>query len=305
MSSTPAKEALTEPWPKGQSDTVSVSAPAKINLFLHVTGRRADGMHELQTLFQFLDWGDRLEITPLAEPRFERTGSPGAVPEANDLALRAARLLAEATGHDGGVTIGLDKRLPVGGGLGGGSSDAATTLLVLNRLWGCGLDQGELVALGAQLGADIPVFIGGTAAWAEGIGERLTPVPEMLTEPWYLLLWPEGVGVTTKEVFADPALTRDHPRVTIRDFSRGRCTNDFEAVVTRRMPDIAEARDWLQGQVPERVHMTGSGVCLFVGLADRGSAEALRRRVPAQWNAVVARGRNRHPLADWALSGGV
>ncbi|MFP4560445.1 MAG: 4-(cytidine 5'-diphospho)-2-C-methyl-D-erythritol kinase [Thiohalorhabdus sp.] len=291
---------LREPhWDR--EGTLAAPAPAKLNLFLHITGRRADGMHTLQTLFQFLDWGDTLRLTPTAEPVIERAASLPGIPEEEDLTLRAARLLARHSGHPGGVRIHVDKRLPVGGGLGGGSSDAATVLLALNRLWGCGMPRTELAALGAALGADIPVFIGGSAAWAEGVGEQLSPVSE-LAEPWYLLVWPVGGGVSTRRAFADPALTRDHPEVTILDFSQGRCGNDFTPVVERLHPELVRIREWLDRNAPGPGRLTGSGACSFAECSDRAQAEALRARVPSAWGAAVARGRNRHPLADWAFA---
>ncbi|MFA9459379.1 4-(cytidine 5'-diphospho)-2-C-methyl-D-erythritol kinase [Thiohalorhabdus methylotrophus] len=279
---------------------LTLPAPAKLNLFLHITGRRADGMHTLQTLFQFLDWGDSLRFLPVSEPLFERDGALPDIPAEADLTLRAARLLAHHCGHTGGVRIAVEKRLPVGGGLGGGSSDAATTLLALNRLWGCGLSRPELADLGAVLGADVPVFIGGSAAWAEGVGERLSPVAD-LPEPWYLLVWPSGEGVSTREAFGDRSLTRDHPAVTIMDFSQGRCGNDFAPVVERLHPEVARIRHWLDRNAAGPGRLTGSGACLFAECGDRAQAEDLRARVPASWGAEVARGRNRHPLADWAF----
>lgn len=284
----------------GGNGVLTAPAPAKINLFLHITGRRGDGMHQLQTLFQFLVWGDRLHLEPLPEGRFERVTEVPGVPPEEDLILRAARLLAARSGFGGGVRAAVDKHLPVGGGLGGGSSDAATTLLVLNRLWGTGLSRAELAALGAELGADVPVFIGGSAAWAEGIGEHLAGV-EGLAEPWYLLVWPRGVRVETGKAFADPSLTRDHPLVTIEDFFRGRCGNDFAPVVERRYPEIARIRRWLDRHAPSPGRLTGSGACLFAACNSRAEAGALRARVPEEWGAGVARGCNRHPLDEWAF----
>ena len=278
-----------------------VPAPAKLNLFLHITGRRADGMHELQTLFQFLGWEDWIHLAVRDEPVVERTAAIPGVAEEEDLTLRAARLLAERTGVAAGVGIRLEKHLPVGGGLGGGSSDAASVLLALNRLWECGLSRAELARLGAELGADVPVFVGGAAAWAEGVGERLEAVPD-IPEPWYLVLWPRGVKVATREAFADPALTRDHPNVTIKDFSQGRCGNDFEPVVERLSPELARVRAWLDRNAPTPGRMTGSGACLFAACGAQEQAEALRARVPAEWGAAVCRGRNRHPLTDWAFA---
>ncbi|MEF8794229.1 4-(cytidine 5'-diphospho)-2-C-methyl-D-erythritol kinase [Thiohalorhabdus sp.] len=301
MSAAPAAgtEPLSGPGWQGDEHLLA-PAPAKLNLFLHITGRRSDGMHELQTLFQFLDWGDRLRFEPLEEQLIERAvGVAGIAPD-QDLVLRAARLLAAHTGYPGGVRVAVDKHLPVGGGLGGGSSDAATTLLVLNRLWGAGLGRDELAVLGAELGADVPVFIGGRAAWAEGVGEQLTPAGD-IAEPWYLVVWPKGVQVDTGKAFGDPNLTRHHPLVTIEDFSRGRCDNDFVAVVERRHPDIARIREWLESLAPTPGRLTGSGACLFAACASYEEAAALRARAPEAWGAAVARGCNRHPLADWAF----
>jgi len=295
----PATAELAGPvW--GGDGVLTAPAPAKLNRFLHITGRRADGMHELQTLFQFLAWGDRLRFELLEAPRIERVAEVPGVPAETDLILRAARLLAERTGYGGGMRVAVDKHLPLGGGLGGGSSDAATTLLVLNRLWGTGLGRAELAALGAELGADVPVFIAGSAAWAEGVGERLTPVPEV-AEPWFLVVWPRGVQVDTGRAFRDPNLTRQHPLVTIEDFSRGRCGNDFAAVVERQYPDIARVREWLDRHAPTPGRLTGSGACLFAVCTSRAEAVALRSQVPEAWGAGVARGCNRHPLADWAF----
>lgn len=299
--SAPLAEPLDGPtWHDG---LLLAPAPAKLNLFLHITGRRSDGMHELQTLFQFLDWGDRLRFELLEEAIIERTTAVPGIAAEQDLVLRAARLLAARTGYTGGVRVAVDKRLPVGGGLGGGSSDAATTLLVLNRLWRTGLGRGELAALGAELGADVPVFIGGRAAWAEGVGERLTPVAE-IAEPWYLVVWPKDVHVDTAKAFADPNLTRHHPLVTIEDFSRGRCANDFAAVVEGRHPDIARIREWLKRLAPTPGRLTGSGACLFAACGSYEEAAALAAQVPEVWGAAVARGCNRHPLAEWAFPEG-
>ncbi len=266
-------------------------APAKLNLFLHVTGRRPDGYHELQTVFQFLDFGDRLffELDEGGGVR-HRNPLPG-VPEAEDLAVRAARALREAAGIRAGVHIRIDKRLPLGGGLGGGSSDAATTLVVLNRLWEAGLDQDRLAELGLALGADVPVFVRGFAAWAEGVGEKLLPVE--LEEPWYLVLAPP-VTVSTAAVFSHPELTRDSPRITIRDFLSGGGRNDCEAVVRRIEPEVARALDWLGGRAPAR--MTGTGSCVFAPFASEAEARRVQAEAPREWRSFVARGLNRSPL---------
>jgi 4-diphosphocytidyl-2-C-methyl-D-erythritol kinase len=272
------------PWP----------APAKLNLFLHITGRRADGYHELQTVFQFLDYGDSLWFeTPAGGAVSLQGGLPDLPPERN-LVVRAALSLASRAGCTKGVRIRIDKRLPVGAGLGGGSSNAATTLVALNSLWGLALGSDELAALGLELGADVPVFLRGSAAWAEGVGERLTPI-EALEEPWYLVLHP-AVSVSTAEIFSDPQLTRNAPRITIRDFLSGAGGNQLEAVVARRYPQVGKALEWLSHYRPAQ--MTGSGACVFARFADRQAAEAVKRRVPAPWTGFVARGCNRSPLLD-------
>jgi 4-diphosphocytidyl-2-C-methyl-D-erythritol kinase len=269
------------PWP----------APAKLNLFLHITGRRADGYHELQTVFQFLARGDWLYFDVVPAGTVQLAGTPAGVPAATDLSVRAARLLREAAGTAAGVTIYNDKRLPVGGGLGGGSSDAATTLVVLNRLWFLGLETVELAELGLRLGADVPVFVHGQAAWAEGVGEILTPVAP--PEPWYLVLVPP-VTISTAAVFSDAELTRDTPRTKIPDLLEGTGRNDCEAVVRRRYPEVAEALDWLQAFAPAR--LTGTGGCVFAAFDTETGARAVADRVPSKWSSFIARGVNRSPL---------
>jgi 4-diphosphocytidyl-2-C-methyl-D-erythritol kinase len=266
-------------------------APAKLNLFLHVVGRRADGYHLLQTVFQFLDYGDELEFEVTGDGHIARaTGLPG-VPEEADLTMRAAQLLQRHAGARQGATIRLRKRLPVGGGLGGGSSDAATTLIALNRLWGLGLPVSELAALGLRLGADVPGFVHGRAAWAEGVGEVLTPVEAPCS--WYVVVVPP-VQVATADIFADPHLTRDTPPITIRAFLAGRGHNDLEPVVRRRYPAVDQALRWLGGFGAAR--MTGSGACVFLAAADRDDAERILALAPAPLTGFVARGMNRHPL---------
>ena len=269
------------PWP----------APAKLNLFLHITGRRADGYHDLQTLFQFLTLADWLYFERRADGEVRRVGGPAGVAEADELCTRAARLLQSTTGTGAGVTVYIDKRIPAGGGLGGGSSDAATTLLVLNRLWKLGLDISVLAELGLQLGADVPVFVHGHAALAEGVGERLTPAQP--PESWYLVLNP-AVSISTATVFSDAELTRDTPRQTIADLLSGSTRNDCEAVVRDRYPEVAAALDWLNAFSPAR--MTGSGGCVFAAFATEADARAVAARVPEHWDSFVARGVNRSPL---------
>ena len=269
------------PWP----------APAKLNLMLRILGRRDDGYHELQTVYQFLDHGDRLYFTLSDDGRVVRlAGAPGVAPE-DDLVVRAAGLLQAASGCRRGVHIRVDKRLPMGGGLGGGSSDAATTLAVLNRLWGLGLSAGELSGLGLQLGADVPVFLFGQAAWAEGIGERLEVV--QLPEPWYLVLCPD-CHVSTGEIFQDPELTRNSPRLTIRDFLSGERGNDCLAVVAARYPAVSEAMRWLRRHAEPR--MTGTGACVFAQFESQSAAEMAWRGRPAGLDGFVARGLNESPL---------
>jgi len=269
------------PWP----------APAKLNLFLHITGRRADGYHELQTLFQFLTRSDWLYFDINQDDELRCCGGPAGVPAADDLCVRAARLLREVSGCRGGVTIYNDKRLPVGGGLGGGSSDAATTLRVLNRLWDVNFEINQLAELGLQLGADVPVFVHGRAAVAEGVGEILTPAEP--PEPWYLVLNP-AVSISTASVFSAAELTRDTPRQTIPDLLSGSNRNDCEAVVRRRYPEVAAALDWLDSFSPAR--MTGTGSCVFAAFETQADADAVATRIPDPWTGFVARGVNRSPL---------
>ena len=246
------------------TDTRAWPAPAKLNLMLRVVGRRPDGYHLLQTVFQFIDLCDELHFEMRGDGIVRRVeGLPG-IAEDDDLVVRAARLLKRTSGSPLGVDIRLTKRIPVGGGLGGGSSDAATTLVALNRLWGCGLDAPRLMRLGVRLGADVPVFIHGHAAWAEGIGERLTDVEP--DTPVYLLLAPQ-VHVDTGKVFQDPELTRNSPRTTIRDFLAGEHGNDCLAVVRKRYPPVAQAFDWLDERAEAR--LTGTGSCVFASCAGR------------------------------------
>jgi 4-diphosphocytidyl-2-C-methyl-D-erythritol kinase len=264
-------------------------APAKLNLFLHVVGRRADGYHLLQTAFQFLDYCDELSFEITSDGRIARASDVAGVDEGADLCLRAARLLQAQAGTARGAVISLTKRIPVGGGLGGGSSDAATTLIALNELWATGLTRAALAELGLQLGADVPVFVHGHAAWAEGVGEVLTPLD--LDESWYVVLAPP-VQVATREVFQDPDLTRQTPPLTIRAFRAGQGANDLEAVVRRRYPEVDRTIRWLSQYGPAR--MTGSGACVFVTVASRAAGEQIVERAPC--GGFVARGLNRHPL---------
>lgn len=278
----------------GTSDGDSWPAPAKLNRFLHITGRRADGYHELQTVFQFLDYSDRLWFEPIPGGVIELTGGVPGVAVEDDLVFRAARALQNLTGYLGGVRIRLDKRLPAGGGLGGGSSDAATTLVALNHLWQTGLDQDRLAGLGLQLGADVPVFVRGQAAWAEGIGEILTPL-DALDTPWFLVLDP-ALSVSTAEIFSDPQLTRNTRPLKIPAFLSGAGENDLQAVVVRHYPEVANALIWLSKYQPAR--MTGSGACVFAAFPEEASARAVLEQLPAPWSGFVARGCNRSPLLE-------
>jgi 4-diphosphocytidyl-2-C-methyl-D-erythritol kinase len=255
-------------------------------------GRRADGYHSLQTVFQFLDYGDELEFTMTDDGRVTRTTPFPGVDEDKDLAVRAARLLQETTGTGRGVQIRLTKRIPAGGGLGGGSSDAATTLLALNDLWDTKLSRAELATLGLRLGTDVPVFVRGQAAWAEGIGEILTPIePE---EAWYLVVVPP-VHVSTAQVFADPELTRYSPPLTIRDFQAGRgLQNDLEPLVRSRYPEVDRAMRLLAEFGAPR--MSGSGGCAFLKVTGMDHGRKILERIPKPFTGFVARGINRHPL---------
>ncbi len=269
-------------------------APAKLNLFLHVTGRRPDGYHDLQTLFRFLDHGDSLRFEVRGDGLIRRVSGPAEVPEDQDLVVRAARLLQVESGTRAGADIHLFKRLPFGGGVGGGSSDAATTLLALNHLWRAGFSRERLQALGLRLGADVPVFVFGRNAFAEGVGERLQVVD--LPAAWYVVLTPP-VHVSTAAVFSHPDLTRDSVPITLATFFSGAVRNDLEGVVCRMHPEVSEALAWLSEFGPAR--MTGSGASVFCGFATPEQAQAVWGRKPAHWRGFVARGLQEHPLLSF------
>jgi 4-diphosphocytidyl-2-C-methyl-D-erythritol kinase len=277
----------------GDPAPTSWPAPAKLNLFLHVTGRRADGYHELQTLFQLIDLCDTITITVRADGRIERPVGPANVPPEADLTLRAALALQQATGTALGADLRLHKRIPQGAGLGGGSSDAATTLLALNELWERRLSLDQLALLALPLGADVPVFIQGSSAWAEGIGERLTPVS--LPTAWYVIIYP-GIGISTREVFQSPELTRNSRLITIRDFFQSGGRNDCEPVVRARAPEVAAALDWLARE--GSAALTGTGSCVFTARASAADAERLAARVPDRWMSFVARGLDTSPVHE-------
>lgn len=266
-------------------------APAKLNLFLHITGRRADGYHLLQTLFQFLDYSDEISLQVRSDGRITRSEGSPLVPENDDLVVKAACLLQKETACKLGVDIKLNKKLPIGGGLGGGSSDAATVLLGLNKLWSCQLSLSALAALGLRLGADIPVFVQGHAAWAEGVGEVLDPV--MIPEKWYFVLHP-NVHVPTAEVFSSKGLTRNCKPIRIAAFLAGQTINVFEPVVRKKYPEIAKAFEWLGG----KAKLTGSGACLFAEFDDKTSAQEIEKNLPKQWSGFIAKGQCVSPLHE-------
>ncbi|MGH8503390.1 MAG: 4-(cytidine 5'-diphospho)-2-C-methyl-D-erythritol kinase [Gammaproteobacteria bacterium] len=269
------------PWP----------APAKLNLFLHITGRRPDGYHLLQTVFQFLNVGDELRFAAREDGRINRLNTVACIAPERDLTIRAAIALQAATACRLGADIEIVKNLPVGGGLGGGSSDAATALVALNHLWRCGLSREQLMSLGLRLGADVPVFIHGRAAWAEGVGERLQTIDP--PEHWFVVLKPE-VAISTADVFAAPELTRNCPPITIADFLSFGGDNVCEPVVRRRYPDVARALDWLNAFSPAR--LSGTGSCVFAAFQAQAMAEQVLDQAPPAWRGFVAQGCNRSPL---------
>lgn len=279
-------------------------APAKLNLFLHITGRRPDGYHSLQTVFQLLDWGDRLHYTLREDGAVHRLTEVAGVPEEQDLVVRAARLLQAHTGTTLGVDIEIDKVLPMGAGLGGGSSDAATTLLALNRLWKLELPRAELQALAVKLGADVPFFVFGKNAFAEGIGEALEQVE--LPARWFLVVTPR-VHVATAEIFSDKSLTRDSRPITITDFLAQQSSkgwpdsfgqNDMQAVVTKKYAGVAKVVKALYDLTPSR--MTGSGASVFAAFGSKQEAQAAQATLPADWNSAVTGSLGEHPLFAFA-----
>ena len=272
-------------------------APAKLNLFLYITGRRADGYHNLQTLFQFLDYGDTLHITPDSSGRVTLTTPVDGVAHDDNLIIRAATALRQAAqaGNrlpaDAGAQIAIEKRLPMGGGLGGGSSNAATVLVALNYLWGIGLSFEALAALGVQLGADVPVFVRGFAAFAQGVGEQLQPADP--AEKWYLVAHP-GVSIPTPLVFNDPQLTRDTPVRSLAALLSTPFHNDCEAVVRKRFREVDELVSWLLEYAPSR--LTGTGACVFAEFDTESAARQVLELAPNGVRGFVARGVNVSPL---------
>jgi 4-diphosphocytidyl-2-C-methyl-D-erythritol kinase len=282
--------------------TLICPAPAKLNLFLHVVGRRTDGYHLLQTLFRFIDFSDTLHYTLRTDGAVRRTGGSEGVPEEQDLSVRAARLLQRETGCSLGVDIELEKRIPMGGGLGGGSSDAATSLLALNRLWHLGLSRKRLMQLGLSLGADVPVFIFGENALAEGVGERLQAYP--LPDAWYVVLFPPE-HIATARVFEKldsvrPELTRNTISLKIRGLSGQQlrdARNDLQPVACDMYPEVARHLAWL-AQFGE-ARMTGSGACVFAEFADETRARGVLGKLPPDMRGIVARGLPHHPMRDF------
>jgi 4-diphosphocytidyl-2-C-methyl-D-erythritol kinase len=273
------------------AESLMLPAPAKLNLMLHITGRRDDGYHLLETVFQFIDLVDHIEFSVNHEGSIERLPGNSPVAAADDILLTTATLLQSRFEVDKGVSIGIDKRIPVGGGLGGGSSDAATCLLALNRLWGLDLSLDQLAGIGLELGADVPVFVHGRAAWASGIGEVLQPIE--LEEPIYLVIDPK-VAVSTAQIFAAQELTRNCDPLTIRAFLRGSGGNVCEPVVRNRYPQVGEAIDWLSQYAVAR--MSGSGACVFAAIDSLEQAEVVKSRVPRQWDAYITRALNYSPV---------
>ncbi|WP_286978816.1 4-(cytidine 5'-diphospho)-2-C-methyl-D-erythritol kinase [Pseudomonas sp.] len=267
--------------------TLTLPAPAKLNLMLHILNRRPDGYHELQTLFQFLDYADELGFALREDGEIRLHTEIDGVPHDSNLIVRAAKQLQQLTGCTLGADLWIDKKLPMGGGIGGGSSDAATTLLGLNHLWQLGLSADQLAELGLKLGADVPVFVRGHAAFAEGVGEKLTPIE--LEEPWFLVVIPQ-VLVSTAEIFSDPELTRDSPPIKVRSLLEGGGRNDCQPVVQKRYPEVHNALILLNKFVQAK--LTGTGACVFGSFPNRADADKVARQLPVTLPSFVAQGRN-------------
>ncbi len=270
---------------------LQLSAPAKLNLFLLITGRRPDGYHQLQTLFQLLDHGDRLDISLRKDGKIQLQGGPPGLPQEQNLVFRAARMLQTRFGAQAGADIELHKRLPAGGGLGGGSSDAATVLLGLNHLWNLHASREQLAEIGLHLGADVPLFVYGRTALATGIGEKLQPLE--IAQKHYLVVHP-GISVSTAEIFAHPELTRDSAAIKIAPPAEECARNDCQAVVRALYPEVAKAIEWLSSLGNAR--LTGTGACVFVELKQIADGEAYLASLPEGWTGFVAKGVNQSPL---------
>lgn len=273
------------PWP----------APAKLNLMLRILKRRTDGYHELQTVFQFIDYCDSLYFQIRTDGQIMRSHESSTITATQDLTLRAAHALQAATGCAWGVDIYLEKKLPIGGGLGGGSSDAATTLVALNQLWKLQLSLAELMQIGLKLGADVPVFIGGTAAWGEGVGERLTSIT--LPQPWYLVIVP-NCQISTAQIFNAPELTRNSKPITTEEFLAGNQINDCTTAVRQLYPEVAHALDWLNNHLLDDsiAKLTGTGACVFAAFHSQPEALQILKMLPTHWQGFVAQGLNHSPL---------
>ena len=274
-------------------------APAKLNRFLHITGRRADGFHNLQTIFQFIDFCDELDFTLRDDGEITLLNAVEGVADQDNLVVRAAMLLQQHSGTQTGVDIAIRKILPMGGGLGGGSSDAATVLVALNQLWQTGLSQQALMQLGLQLGADVPVFVHARAVWAEGVGEKFTDVA--LDEAWFCVIVP-AVNVATAAIFADAELTRDSRPVNLQDFIDGNTGNDCQAVVCQHYPQVELVLSWMREHIDQqpgciiKSQMTGTGACVFAGFRTQQDAVEIKQQLPEGWTALVAQGQNQSPL---------
>ncbi|MAD67229.1 MAG: 4-(cytidine 5'-diphospho)-2-C-methyl-D-erythritol kinase [Porticoccaceae bacterium] len=273
--------------------TLSLPSPAKINLFLHITGQRSDGYHNLQTLFQLLDFGDKLVFRSNRSGNIKINGNIDGVDEKNNLIFHAATLLQKSTGCDLGCTIDLTKNLPMGAGLGGGSSNAATTLVGLNALWKCGLTANQLSDLGKTLGADVPVFVHGESAFAEGIGDILTPLT--LPQRWFLVITP-NCHVSTREIFSNPQLTRNSSPIKIRALSGVEYRNDCQDVVSKLYPAVETVLQWVENFSAPL--MTGTGASVFCSFDSKSEAQHVLSKLPKQWTGFVAKGVNRSPVHE-------
>ena len=274
-------------------DVWRIPAPAKLNLFLHITSVREDGYHNLQTIFQLLDHSDEVSLQRRIDGKIHRTNGLKGLDPADDLIIKAAKLLKQYTGTEWGANLGVSKQLPVGGGIGGGSSNAASTLVTLNKLWQCHLSQTELLALGRSLGADVPVFINGKNAWAEGIGDLLTDID--LPEKWYLVIHPD-VHISTANLFSSDELTRDKALLKIRDFPDTDTSNVFEEVARKQYPEVDEVLRWF-GEF-SKPKMTGTGSCVFAGFDSELVANQLLTQVPEHWNGFVAKSVTQSPMVS-------
>ena len=268
-------------------------SPAKLNLFLHILGRYENGYHQLQSLFQMLEYGDKLDFNITEDSSICMATPLAGVDDNDNLIIKAARLLAKHTQCKKGVTITLDKCLPMGGGIGGGSSNAATTLVALNHLWKTGLSEDELAELGLVLGADVPIFVRGRTAFAGGVGEDITPAPQ---KELYFLVANPNVHVSTAEVFTAPELPRNTPAMAWEDYKFEKTRNDCQQLVENRYPEVAKLLQWLVNYAPSR--MTGTGACVFATFSDYTLAEQVRAKMPEAWQSFVAKGVNRSPLLD-------